>query len=79
MKPEYWHKRWDENNTPFHVSNPNPFFMKYFHKLSLTPGAHIFLPLCGKTLDINLNKKSKNIIKITIKFILLKQSQSLAG
>jgi thiopurine S-methyltransferase len=48
----FWHQRWETKEIAFHESEANPLLVKYFHTLSLEQGSHVFLPLCGKTLDI---------------------------
>ena len=54
MDKNFWYKRWENNDiAAFHESEVNPFLFKHFHRLSLTQGARVFLPLCGKTLDIH--------------------------
>ena len=52
MKASFWHQRWGENKIAFHESEVNPLLVKYFKQLSLVNGSRVFLPLCGKTLDI---------------------------
>jgi thiopurine S-methyltransferase len=52
MDADFWHERWKNNEIPFHESKPNPLLLKYFSELSLRKGSRVFLPLCGKTLDI---------------------------
>jgi thiopurine S-methyltransferase len=52
MDAEFWHERWKKNEIPFHESKPNPLLIKYLSELSLDKGSRVFLPLCGKTLDI---------------------------
>lgn len=52
MDPSFWHQRWQENNIGFHKSEANPTLVKYFGELALTKGSRVFVPLCGKTLDI---------------------------
>ena len=52
METSFWHKRWESNEIAFHEKAPNPLLLKYFHQLSLTKGSRVFVPLCGKTLDI---------------------------
>jgi thiopurine S-methyltransferase len=48
----FWHQRWEENNTFWHQSEANPKLTANFNQLSVAKGGRIFLPLCGKTLDI---------------------------
>jgi thiopurine S-methyltransferase len=52
MDASFWHQRWRENNIAFHQSEANPRLVEYFQALSLEKGSRVFLPLCGKTLDI---------------------------
>ena len=52
MDLNFWHQRWAKNETGWHESKANPLLVKYFQDLSLAKGRRIFLPLCGKTLDI---------------------------
>lgn len=52
MDENFWHERWKTNNIGFHEGAPNPLLIKYFKELSLAKNSRIFLPLCGKTLDI---------------------------
>jgi thiopurine S-methyltransferase len=53
MDPSFWHQRWQKNEIAFHTSEANPLLVKYFKELSLAKGRRVFLPLCGKTLDIS--------------------------
>jgi len=48
----FWHQKWENNEIAFHASEANPLLVKYFNALSLVQGSRVFLPLCGKTLDI---------------------------
>jgi thiopurine S-methyltransferase len=52
MDANFWHHRWKTNDIPFHEKDTNPILVKYFKELSLNKGSRIFIPLCGKTLDI---------------------------
>ena len=52
MEPNFWHQRWANNETGWHDGKPNPLLLKHFKDLSLGKGRRVFLPLCGKTLDI---------------------------
>mgnify|MGYP003624609494 FL=1 len=52
MDADFWHSKWEKNEIGFHQNKPNEMFTRHFHRLDLTPGARVFLPLCGKTLDI---------------------------
>lgn len=52
MDTRFWHQRWEKSDIAFHESEANPLLVKYFKALSLVKGSRVFLPLCGKTLDI---------------------------
>jgi thiopurine S-methyltransferase len=52
MNIDFWKKTWEKNEIGFHESKPNPLLVAYFKELNLVEGSRVFLPLCGKTLDI---------------------------
>lgn len=52
MDPEFWHNKWHTNEIGFHMSEANPMLLAHFQRLQLQPGQRVFVPLCGKTLDI---------------------------
>ncbi|AXR60742.1 thiopurine S-methyltransferase [Leptospira mayottensis] len=53
MDANFWHKKWEKNEIAFHESKVNPLLVENIDKLSLAENGRIFLPLCGKTLDIS--------------------------
>jgi len=53
MDIDFWHQKWKRNEIAFHESDVNPLLVKHFNALRLAKGSRIFLPLCGKTLDIS--------------------------
>jgi thiopurine S-methyltransferase len=53
MEAKFWIQRWEENNIGFHKSEANPHLVKFLSQLGLAPNSRVFLPLCGKTLDIS--------------------------
>jgi thiopurine S-methyltransferase len=52
MQANFWHQKWEKNEIGFHLPDANTLLVKHFPKLELKQGARVFLPLCGKTLDI---------------------------
>lgn len=52
MESTFWRQKWENHEIGFHRSEVNPSLAKYFSKLSLSEKRRVFLPLCGKTLDI---------------------------
>lgn len=53
MEPSFWHQKWARQEIAFHGSEANPLLLAHFDALALPPPGRVFLPLCGKTLDIH--------------------------
>ena len=53
MNPEFWQEKWQKREIAFHQAAANPLLVRWFNQLALAPGARVFLPLCGKSLDIH--------------------------
>jgi thiopurine S-methyltransferase len=53
MEPNFWRQRWENKETGWHESKPNPLLVKHLPQLALGKDRRIFVPLCGKTLDIS--------------------------
>lgn len=52
METDFWHSRWENNLTGFHLNEVNPYLKAHFVSLGLKSAARIFVPLCGKSLDL---------------------------
>ena len=52
MEAEFWLDRWENNKTGWHEKQANPLLINNIDHLNLSKGDRIFLPLCGKSLDI---------------------------
>lgn len=52
MTETYWHEKWKSNQIGFHQSKFNPLMTEYFPSLTLKEGDVVFVPLCGKSLDM---------------------------
>lgn len=52
MQPDFWITRWQRGETGFHLDSVNGWLTRQFDALLLKPGDHVFLPLCGKSLDL---------------------------
>lgn len=52
MKKEFWHARWQSNQIAFDQLQPNEFMRLFFKRLHLKPGSRVFVPLCGKSIDM---------------------------
>src|SRR5271170_3364431 len=53
MDGSFWHRKWERNEIAFHQPEANPLLVTYFGDLCLQAGSRVFVPLCGKTLDIH--------------------------
>lgn len=52
MKKTFWLEKWEKSEIAFHTSEANPLLVKHFAALSLQKGSRVFVPLCGKSLDM---------------------------
>ena len=52
MHPDFWHDRWREGRIGFHQDKPTPLLLKHWPSLDVAPGAKVFVPLAGKSLDL---------------------------
>lgn len=52
MEPSFWHQKWQLQQIGFHLNQVNPFLVKYWPQLGLTENSEVFVPLCGKSLDM---------------------------
>lgn len=53
MDPDFWHRKWEKNEIGFHGSKPHPKLVAHFDALPVPDQGRVFVPLCGKTLDIH--------------------------
>lgn len=49
---ERWQQSWRDKNTDFHQKIVNPHLIRFWSTLGLKPGDRVFVPLCGKSLDL---------------------------
>ena len=52
MQPEFWQKRWADNQIGFHQAQINPYLQRYWSQLNFADDAQVLVPLCGKSLDM---------------------------
>jgi len=74
MQAEYWLKRWQNNDVGFHGDNVNPSLDRYFTNLNLPLDSRVFVPLCGKTVDIHyLLKKGMQVVGVELSELAVQQ------
>ena len=52
MDPQFWHERWQRNETGWHQQEINAHLQDFWPQLKLTAGGQVFVPLCGKSRDL---------------------------
>ncbi|MDH3714383.1 MAG: thiopurine S-methyltransferase [Gammaproteobacteria bacterium] len=53
MDTAFWTRRWERGQIAFHLDQVNPRLQKYWSHLGVASGQSVFLPLCGKSLDMS--------------------------
>lgn len=52
MEPDFWRERWAQGRIGFHQPTPTPLLCKHWPALGIAQDARVFVPLCGKSLDL---------------------------
>jgi thiopurine S-methyltransferase len=52
LQPEFWHDRWRTGQIGFHQSAVDRHLKRYWPDLGLADNGRVFVPLCGKSLDL---------------------------
>lgn len=52
MEADFWHNRWENNLTGFHLDEVNPNLTTNWTSLTLPENSRVFVPLCGKSVDL---------------------------
>ncbi len=52
MQPDFWHDRWRAGQIGFHQSAVDGNLRQYWPDLGLAGNSRVFVPLCGKSLDL---------------------------
>jgi thiopurine S-methyltransferase len=52
MTPDFWLERWQSGDIGFHRSEVHDFLVKHWPRLTLPERGSVFVPLCGKSLDM---------------------------
>lgn len=67
MKQDFWHERWQKNQIAFHQQETSAHLEKYWSYLGMKKNTKVFVPLCGKSLDmIYLQKNGHEVIGVEI-------------
>jgi thiopurine S-methyltransferase len=52
VKAAFWHERWENGEIRFNQVAPNSLLTATWPQLALRPGCSVFVPLCGKSVDM---------------------------
>jgi thiopurine S-methyltransferase len=52
MEPQFWHERWRTGRIGFHQRSPDRSLQAHWPALQMGPASRVFVPLCGKSLDL---------------------------
>ena len=52
MQASFWIEKWKKSEIGFHKSDIDTNLMQFWSCLGLKPGQQVFVPLCGKSLDM---------------------------
>ena len=67
MKAKFWLERWQSNQIGFHQAEHNPLLLEYWPTLNLPDEAKVFVPLCGKSLDMQwLTSRGHEVVGVEI-------------
>jgi thiopurine S-methyltransferase len=67
LKAAFWHDRWKNDQIGFHKEEVNEQLTDHWHALGIEPGQTVFVPLCGKSLDMRwLEQRGHPIIGVDL-------------
>lgn len=80
MDAEFWKQRWENNETGFHLDEVNPFLPRFWPQLQITENSQVFVPLCGKSLDLRwLREQGHEVCGVELSPLALQQFFSEQG
>lgn len=80
LDAHFWHERWEKNQLGFHQSEVNGLLAKHWPELDLEPGATVFVPLCGKSLDMHwLHERGHPVVGVELSPIAIRDFFAEAG
>ncbi len=67
MDSQFWIDRWARKEIGFHQRDINGYLRRYWPSLTVPPAATVFVPLCGKTLDMHwLHERGHPVIGVEV-------------
>jgi len=66
MNIDFWLTRWTRKEIGFHQRTLNPYLTQYWPLLHVDRARSVFVPLCGKTLDMRWLSESQPVLGVEI-------------
>jgi thiopurine S-methyltransferase len=67
VHPDFWLDRWQTGEIGFHLNQTNANLLKFWSGLNVKPPAQVFVPLCGKSLDMHwLSQQGYQIVGVEL-------------
>lgn len=80
MNTEFWLDNWKNNKIGFHQQAVNPYLTAFWRQLNIPPDSGVFVPLCGKSLDLVwLNRQGHCVIGVEVSELAVSQFFSENG
>ena len=74
MDADFWHQRWNDGQIGFHQQRATPLLEKHWGALDLPSGGTVFVPLAGKSLDMDwLAARGHHVIGIELSQLAVQQ------
>ncbi|MEN1944914.1 thiopurine S-methyltransferase [Luteimonas sp. MJ293] len=74
MEPDFWHERWQAGRIGFHQDRPLPLLCKHWPALELAPDSRVFVPLCGKSVDMAwLAERGHRVLGVELSEVAVRQ------
>ncbi|VAW33927.1 Thiopurine S-methyltransferase [hydrothermal vent metagenome] len=74
MEKEFWIEKWQNNQIGFHKDKTHPLLIKYIDRLQLCRNDTVFVPLCGKTVDMLwLNAQGYKVLGVELSTLAVEQ------
>ncbi len=62
-----WESRWQEGRIGFHLPEVNPYLIRHYGEFLKKSPENVFVPLCGKTLDLTwLANRAKKVVGVEL-------------
>ncbi len=80
MDAEFWLTKWNRNEIGFHAAHPHHGLIQYFPQFGALQECRVFVPLCGKSLDIHwLLQKNHVVVGVELSRLAVEQLFSDLG